>query len=89
MDVLTPIPHVLWVHEQSLTSLGHTQYTRILFIQASKHPSCVARFGKNCKTTKLFSGWCMLLSESQQAMDMLPIIPNYLWVHVQGLTSLK
>ena len=52
MDVLPPIPDVLQVHGQGLTSMGHTQYTRILFIQASEHPSCETRFGENCKTTK-------------------------------------
>jgi len=39
MDVLAPIPYVLWVHGQGLTSLGHNQYTmRILFIQVSEYP---------------------------------------------------
>ena len=42
--ILPPIPYNLWVHGQGLTSLGHNQYTRILFIQASVHPSCGTRY---------------------------------------------
>ena len=49
MDGLPSIPHVLWVHTEGLTSLGHTQYTGVLSIQASEYPRCVFRFGENCK----------------------------------------
>ena len=63
MDVLPPIPHVLWVHKQGLTIMGHNQYTGILIIQASEHPSSGAKFGGNCKNTKPSSGWCILLGE--------------------------
>ena len=32
MDGLSPITHVLWMHGQDLTSLEHSKYTSILFI---------------------------------------------------------
>ena len=51
-------PFLLWVHGQGLTSLGHNQYTVILFIQIPEHPSCGTRFGENCKNTMPSSGWC-------------------------------
>jgi len=41
----------MWVNGQGLFSLRHNQYTSILFIQASGHPSSDTRFGENCKTT--------------------------------------
>ena len=89
MDRLPNIPHILWVHGQGLTSLGHSQYTRIMFIQASEHPSGGTGFGENCKTIMPSLWWLsMLLSEEPHAMDVLPSIRHILWVHGQGLTSL-
>ena len=53
--------------------LGHSQYTMILFIQASEHPSYETRFGENfCRSTKPSSGWCVILSEEAHDMDVLP-----------------
>ena len=63
IDLLPPIAHVFWVHGQGLICMGHNQYIKILFIQASEYPSCGTRFGKNYKTTKPSSGLSMLLSE--------------------------
>ena len=54
MDMLQAMLHILWVHGQGPTSMGPNQYTRILSIQASKHPRCCGtRFDENCKTTNL------------------------------------
>ena len=89
MDVLPPIPHVLCVYGQCMTSLGHNQNTGILPFQAFEHPSrCGTRFGETCKTTKLSSGWYMLYHEEPHAMDMLQAMSHISWVHVQGLTSM-
>ena len=88
MNTLPLISHVLLVHDQGLTRLGHDQYTSIMFIQATEHPSCGIRFGENCKTTKPSLGWYILLGEEPHAMYVLPPIPHVLWVHDQGLTSL-
>ena len=85
MDGLPHIWHVLWVHGWGLTSLGHNQYTRILFINTSEHPSGGTRFGENCKTTKPSSGLSILLGEEPHAMDGLPSTPYVLWVHRQRL----
>ena len=83
--------HSIWVNGQCLTSLGHNQCTRILFINISEHQSCGTIFCENhCKTTKPSS--CLsevLLGEEPHTMDVLPIIPYLLWLHGQGLTSLK
>ena len=51
MDMLPPIPYVLWVYVQGLISLWSNQYTGILFTQASEYESCGCgtRFGENCK----------------------------------------
>ena len=81
MYVLPPIPHILWVYRQGLTSLGHNQYTRILIIQASKHPSCGTRFVETCKTTRPSSGLSMLLWGEPHTRDVLQNIPQVLWVH--------
>jgi len=48
---------------KGITSLKDNQYTGMLFIQASEHPSCVIRFSENCKTTKPSSALSMLLDE--------------------------
>ena len=74
MYVLPFISHILWMHVEGLTILGHNQYTsaRILFIQASDHPSFGTRFGENCKITKPSSGSSMLLSEDAYDIDALP-----------------
>ena len=72
MHVLPSIPHVLCVHMQGLASLGHHQYTRILFIQASEHPSCGTRFSKNSKSTKSSTGLSVLLHEEREIMAVLP-----------------
>ena len=88
MNVLPPISHVFCVHGQSLTSLWHNQYTGMIFIQASQHPSCGTKFSWECKTTNPSSGLSMLLNKKPQTMDMIPSIANILWVYVQGLTGL-
>ena len=49
MNGLSPIPHVLWVHGQTLTSMGHNQYTRVLFIHTLEHPRCGTTFGETSK----------------------------------------
>ena len=89
MVVLLPISYDLWVHGQGMTGLGYIHYTRIMLIQASEYPSCWARFGDNCKTMMPSSGWCMLLGEEPQAMDVLQSISHILCVHVQVMTGLK
>ena len=85
-----PIPHVLLVHAQGQTSLGHNQYTGILLITTSEHQNCGTRFGngKNCKTIRPSSGWCMLLHEGPQAIDVLSHIPHILQDHIQSLAGL-
>ena len=89
MDVLPSIQHVLWVPGHDLTCMGHNQYTRILSIQVSEHPSCGTRwFVMNCKITISFSDWCMLVHGGQHAMDRLPPIQHVLWVNGQGLTDM-
>ena len=89
IDVLPPIPHILLVHGHDLASLGYNQYTMIMFIQASAHPSSGTRYDENCKTTKPSSVLSVLLSEESQAIDVLSIIPRVLCVYWQGPTSLK
>ena len=74
-----------------MTSLGHNQYTMIMFmfIRASEHPSCgIREFGENYKSTKPSSGWCILLGEEPHVMDMVPLIPHVLWLYGKGLTSM-
>ena len=39
MDMLSPIPYVLWVHGQGLTNLKHNQYIGVLSIQAHRAPN--------------------------------------------------
>ena len=39
MDVLSPMPHILWVHGQGMTSLEPNQYTGVLSIHALDNPS--------------------------------------------------
>ena len=87
--MLILIPHILCVHDQGLTSLGHNQYTRILFIQASVYPSYGTKFGEDCKTTKPSPGMGMLLSEEPQCVEVLQLIEHILWVYVQGISSMK
>ena len=71
-DMLSPIPHILWVHGQGLTRLGYSRYTsRITIIQASHHPSCGStRSDENYKTTKPSSGLSMLLSKEPHTMNI-------------------
>ena len=88
VNVLPPILHILCVHGQHLTSLGHIQYTSLLFIQSSEHTSSGTQFGENCKTTKPSSRLSMLLSAEPQAMNVLPSIWYVWWEHGQGLTNL-
>ena len=76
MDVLQPTTHDLWVYKQGIASLGHNQYTMILFIQASEHPSGGTRFGENCITIKPASGLSILFSEESQVVGGLPGIPQ-------------
>ena len=89
VDMLPPIPHMLWVHGQGLTSLGHIQYTRILAIKASEQPSCGTRFSETCNTTRPSSGLSILLHKEPDVMYMLPLIPHILWVHGKCIKSLK
>ena len=75
MGMLPPTP--LYVYVQGLTSLGHNQYTTVLFIKASEHPRCGTRFSENCKSTMPSSGWCMMLHDEPWAMDMVSCIPFF------------
>ena len=83
--MLILIPHILCVHGQGLTSLGHNQYTRILFIPPSVYPSYGNKLDEDCKTTKPSPGMGMFLSEEPQGMEVLPLIEHILWVYVQGI----
>ena len=65
-DVLPPIQHILWMHGQGLTNMGHHGYSRVLSIQASEHPSCGTSFGEKYKITKPLLGLSMLLSENHR-----------------------
>ena len=87
MDVLSPIPHSFFVHGQGQTILKYNQYTRNMSIQATEHQSYGTRCCENCKSMMLSLGWSVLLHTESHAMDMLPPIPNILWVHGQGLKS--
>ena len=40
---------------KGLTILRHNQYTRVLLIQASRHPRCGTRFGESRKNEALLS----------------------------------
>ena len=51
-------------------------------------PRCGTGFGEYCETTMPSSGWCILLHEERQAINMLIPIPHILWVHCQDHTSL-
>jgi hypothetical protein len=89
MGGLPSVPYLLYVHGQGLTSLEHNQYTGVLFVQVSEHPTrCGIRFGENCKITMSSSVWIMLLHKEPHTMDILPLISRVIWVHVQGLNSL-
>ena len=89
MCVLSPIPHILWVHGLGLKRLGTSnRNTGVLFIQASEHLRYGTKFGENCRTTMPSLGWCMMLHEEPHVMDMLSPVRNVVWVHGQGLTSL-
>ena len=87
--MLILIPYILCVHGQGLTSLGHNQYTRILFIPPSVYPSYGNKLDEDCKTTKPSPGMGMFLSEEPQGMEELPLIEHILWVYVQGISSMK
>ena len=87
--MLIPIPHILCVHGQGLTSLGHNQYTRILFIQASVYPSYGTKSSEDCKTTKPSLDIGMFLSEEPQGTEVLPLTAYALFVYVQGISSMK
>ena len=76
--LLPDILHVLCVHMYAWTSLKHSQYNKIMIIQATEHPSCGTRFGENYKITMSSSGCFMLLHEEQHAMDVFPPIPHVL-----------
>ena len=78
LDILPPIAHILWVHEQGPTSLGHTQYTNIIFIQTLEQPSCGTRFDENCKTTNPSPWLSMLWNEEPHVLDVLSSIPRVL-----------
>ena len=41
MDVLPPIPNLLWIYGKDMTNLGPIEYSGILSIQASGDPICV------------------------------------------------
>ena len=71
-DILSLIPHIVWIHGQGLTSLGHNQYIGILFIQVSEYQSCVTRFGESWKM--LSSMWCILLHEEPNTINVFPPI---------------
>ena len=88
MDVFPSIPHVFIVFGQGLTSMGPNQYTRILFIQASKYSSCGTRFGDTSNIPKSSLGWCMLMHEGPHDIDVLPPISRVLFMHVNVPTSM-
>ena len=85
MDVFQHIPHILWVHMQGLTSLD---IINTLECCPSKQliTKLQTRLGEDCKNTKQSLGWCTLCYDKPQAIDVFPHIPNFFWVHVQGLT---
>ena len=92
MDVLSPIPYVLWVHGQGLTSLGHVHCTWMPSNQAIDHASC--------GTTS--DSWQEDMYNHQAILVMVcvvtwwktchgcagPPISHILWVHGQGITSM-
>ena len=85
----THSPHVLWVHGQGRRRLGNNQYTGMLYIRATEHPSCRTRFGITCKTTMPSTGWWVwFLHAEPQATDELPPIPYVLLMYAQCPTSL-
>ena len=87
--MLILIPYISCVYGQGLTSLGHNQYTRILFVQASVYPSYGTKFREDCKTTKPSLDIGIFLSKEPQGMEVLPLIEHILWVYVQGISSMK
>ena len=87
MDMLPPIPYVLWVHGQGLTSLGHNQCTEMLSNPAIYHPDCRTRLGRICKTTMPSSGWCILVGEEPHAMDTLPWMCYHIFHRFMGAWS--
>ena len=85
INVLPSIVHLLWVHMQDLKILNHNQYTGMMSIQTTEHPSSGTRFSRNWKIMMLSLGWCMLLHEELQAMNVWPPIPYVLWVKTKKL----